>query len=98
MQAVLGASPAIEALRANVDRLIGRARASSRFPPILIQGETGTGKGFLGSLLHHSGQRSGGPFVAVNCAAILVPTAQASQDDRGRFRAPALGIPPSTRA
>ena len=70
MQAVLGASPVIEALRANVDRLMGRARASSRFPPILIQGETGTGKGLLASSLHHSGPRSGGPFVAVNCAAI----------------------------
>src|SRR5215475_12770981 len=77
MQAVLGASPAIEALRANVDRLMGRARASSRFPPILIQGETGTGKGSLGSLLHHSGPRSGDPFLAVNCAAILPPPLQA---------------------
>ena len=70
MQEVLGASPAIEALRAQVSRIMGRARVSSRLPPVLIQGETGTGKGLLAAELHRTSPRSGGPFVAVNCAAI----------------------------
>lgn len=37
---------------------------------ILIIGETGTGKGLAARILHHSGPRSGGPLVEVNCAAL----------------------------
>jgi transcriptional regulator with AAA-type ATPase domain/tetratricopeptide (TPR) repeat protein len=70
MRDVLGASPAIEALRANIGRLMDRARRSPRLLPVLIQGETGTGKGLLAEVLHRTGPRAGGPFVAVNCAAI----------------------------
>jgi two-component system response regulator AtoC len=41
-----------------------------RLPPILLQGETGTGKSLVASMLHRAGARSGGPFVDINCAAI----------------------------
>lgn len=38
--------------------------------PILLVGETGTGKGVFAEALHRASARAAGPFVAVNCAAI----------------------------
>ena len=38
--------------------------------PVLLLGETGVGKEQLAHALHMSSKRRGGPFVAVNCAAI----------------------------
>ena len=57
-------NPAMQAVLDALDR-VAPTRA-----PVLLRGETGTGKGFLARMLHlHSG-RAGGPFIAVNCAAL----------------------------
>ena len=68
---LIGNSTASAALREQLSRLVGRLSASSkRLPPILITGETGTGKGLVARLVHELGPRSTAPFVDVNCAAI----------------------------
>src|SRR5712691_1897216 len=67
---LLGESSGIEAVREKVERLLKRQRDARRLPPILIEGETGTGKGLLARMIHRTGPRSAAPFIDVNCAAI----------------------------
>ncbi|MFO1327655.1 MAG: sigma-54-dependent Fis family transcriptional regulator [Rubrivivax sp.] len=56
---------------AHLDRQIQRAARLVDTPvSVLITGETGSGKEFFAKALHQASQRSGKPFVAVNCAAI----------------------------
>jgi len=46
------------------------ARVAVSSTTVLLTGESGTGKEVIARALHSSGSRAGGPFVAVNCAAI----------------------------
>jgi transcriptional regulator with AAA-type ATPase domain/class 3 adenylate cyclase len=58
-------------LRAQIRHLAAFDTVGSAFAPtLLLQGETGTGKGLVARVVHDSGPRAQGPFVEVNCAAI----------------------------
>jgi two-component system response regulator PilR (NtrC family) len=46
------------------------ARVARSQAPVHIFGESGTGKELVARMIHESGARRGGPFVAVNCGAI----------------------------
>ena len=63
-EGMIGESPAMQQVFAMIERV---ARADA---PVLLTGETGTGKELLARALHARGPRAKGPFVAVNCAAI----------------------------
>lgn len=54
-----------------MNRVITKARhIAPRSVPVLIEGETGTGKELLARAIHEASPRKGKPFLAVNCGAI----------------------------
>jgi DNA-binding NtrC family response regulator len=59
-----GTSAAIRALASEAHRV---AASGS---PVLLGGETGTGKGILARWLHEHGPRASGPFLDLNCAGL----------------------------
>jgi DNA-binding NtrC family response regulator len=63
--ALIGASPAIERVRERIARV-----AETDFT-VLIEGESGVGKELVARQIHEQSRRSRGPFIAVNCAALV---------------------------
>ena len=52
-------------------QVMNRAQqVASMDSPVLILGETGTGKDMIAHAIHNSSGRSNGPFVSINCGAI----------------------------
>ncbi|HET9264505.1 MAG TPA: sigma 54-interacting transcriptional regulator [Vicinamibacterales bacterium] len=62
---LIGSSPAIRDVRDRIERV-----AATDFC-VLIEGESGTGKELVARQIHELSRRRRGPFVAVNCAAIV---------------------------
>jgi transcriptional regulator with GAF, ATPase, and Fis domain len=52
------------------DVLAQAARVAQTETTVLLTGESGTGKEVIARFLHHASRRSGGPFIAINCAAL----------------------------
>jgi transcriptional regulator with AAA-type ATPase domain/class 3 adenylate cyclase/tetratricopeptide (TPR) repeat protein len=67
---LLGRSAPMRSIVASLERLLPSLGPGRRVPTILLQGETGTGKGLLARTIHQAGPRAAGPFVDLNCAAI----------------------------
>ena len=61
---IIGSSGAMQQLRATVQRL------AQTDLPVLILGDSGTGKEVFAQALHYHGTRAKQPFIAVNCAAL----------------------------
>jgi DNA-binding NtrC family response regulator len=61
---IVGTSPLMLDLLKSVHQLL-----DSDFP-VLVTGETGTGKELIARVLHYCGKRRAGPFVAINSAAL----------------------------
>ncbi|MFC6669944.1 sigma-54-dependent transcriptional regulator [Marinobacterium aestuariivivens] len=61
----VGHSDAARQLREMLGRL-----AKAPFSALILNGETGTGKGVAARIMHHSGTRQDAPLVEVNCSAL----------------------------
>jgi DNA-binding NtrC family response regulator len=78
---LIGKTLAISQLRSQILKI------SNHDYPVLILGETGTGKEVVARAIHSSGSRASGPFVPVDCGA-LTPTLIESElfgHERGSF-------------
>jgi DNA-binding NtrC family response regulator len=62
---MIGESPAMREMRATIDK-VAQSDAT-----VLITGESGTGKELVARALHFAGRRQSGPFVPVNCGALV---------------------------
>ncbi len=65
LQSVVGASPAITALRHLVARV-----AISPASTVLLTGESGTGKDLVAKVVHYASDRSSKPFMNITCSAL----------------------------
>jgi DNA-binding NtrC family response regulator len=62
---LVGSTPVMQSLRERLERV-----AATDFT-VLVEGESGTGKELVARQLHELSRRRHGPFVAVNCAAVV---------------------------
>ncbi len=83
MRGVLGRSPAIQAVLEQVQQIA----KLDETPPVLISGETGTGKGLIARTIHAGSARASKPFIEVNCTALpgTLMESELFGHDRGAF-------------
>ncbi len=69
---IIGNSPPLVALKDQIKKIVKTEENTSleNAPPVLIMGETGTGKELVAQAIHYSGKRHSKPFIEINCSAI----------------------------
>jgi two-component system response regulator AtoC len=88
----------LAALEQQLSRILtADRRMGTELPPVLIQGETGTGKTTIARWLHERGPRPDGPMVEMNCSAIPESLAESEMfgHEKGSFtdaRSARLGL------
>jgi DNA-binding NtrC family response regulator len=80
---VIGESPALLTIMERAHQVA----ALDDTPPVLITGETGTGKGLIAHTIHTYGPRASKPFIEVNCTALPASLMEAELfgHERGAF-------------
>jgi two-component system response regulator AtoC len=81
--AVLGESPAMRAVLEQARQIA----TLDETPPVLVIGETGTGKGLVARTIHAGSSRASKPFIEVNCTALPATLMEAELfgHERGAF-------------
>ena len=78
----------LASLREQLEKILAAdRRLQSRLPPVLLTGETGTGKSSLARWLHRHGPRAAQPLIEVNCSALPESLAESELfgHERGTF-------------
>jgi DNA-binding NtrC family response regulator len=65
LQAIVGQSPTIEALRQMVAKVAGSPGST-----VLLTGESGTGKDLVAKVIHYTSARASRPFMNITCSAL----------------------------